>query len=257
MEQVISDYLESLDIPISKNYCKQAILEHPDYPSLLSVADVLDRLGVDYEVGQVEKKHLQDLPFPCVLHLDEGGGKFVVVERKSDLETDEIDLEHWDGVVLKAESTDTIVDTEHNEQLASEKKQGRIAVVLGAALVGLIALPVIQGLSWLYLSLFATAMAGSIIGYLLVAKDLGVTYEPVETFCNARKGTNCDRILNAEEANLFGSFSFADATASYFISQLLIMGLCIPLLGSPASFMWLFGGAAIATLPVIGYSLYY
>jgi hypothetical protein len=53
MEQVVVKYLEYLDVPISKDYFKKCMLSHPDYPSLLSLADTLERLGIDHQVGKL------------------------------------------------------------------------------------------------------------------------------------------------------------------------------------------------------------
>jgi uncharacterized membrane protein len=257
MEQTVTEYLSHLDIPISKSYLKKSILSHPYYPSLLSVADTLERLGIDHQVGQLETKSVGELSFPCIIHLDKGGGQLVFLKDQDDLDAYQPNIEDWDGVVLKAKATDSITDKEHKEQYAKEHEQTKLSVVLAVALLGLLTLSVLQAASWLYLSLFATSVGGAVAGYLLIAKDLGVTYKPVESFCNAGKRTNCDRILNAEDAKLFGFVSFTDAAASYFFFQLLIVGLFIPLFEGTASFLSVLAVASIFSLPVIGYSLYY
>lgn len=257
MEQVVTDYLLYLNIPISESYCKKCILSHPDYPSLLSVADTLERLGIDHQVGRLEVNKTDQFPFPCIIHLDKGGGQLVLLKDQDDLDAHQSDLEAWDGVVLKAKAVDSITDEEHNEQYARENNRRKLSAVLTVALLGLLALPVLQASSWLYFLLFVTSLGGSIAGYLLIAKDIGVTYKPVERFCNAGKRTNCDRILNAEDANLFGFLTFTEASASYFFFQLLIIGLFIPLFEGTTSFLSVLAGTSILTIPLIGYSLYY
>jgi len=253
MEQVVSSYLNYLSIPVSESYCEQRIVSHPNYPSLLSIADVLQRLGIEYQVGQMEKATLEDLPFPCLLHFE--GRGLVFLKREDDLDDQNIILEDWDGIILKAEPTDTITDKEHNEQYRQEKIQRGLGITLIGVLSVLFLLAVTQVSNLLMLLLFLTSIAGGIVGYLLIAKDLGITYKPVETFCNAGKRTNCDRILNAEDATLFGVFTFSDAAASYFGFQLITVVWAI--FGATSPLLWTLSAASVLSFPVVGYSLYY
>jgi len=94
------------------------------------------------------------------------------------------------------------------------------------------------------------------VGYLLVAKDLGVKYDAVESFCNTGKKTNCDRVLRSDEATLFGHFALSDAVLSYFTAQLIVAGLLIPLAGNAAPLWLALAAASLLTLPVVAYSLY-
>jgi len=52
MEQVVFQYLRQLKIPVSQGYLQKLIASHPAYPSLLSVADTLEGLGIDHKVGK-------------------------------------------------------------------------------------------------------------------------------------------------------------------------------------------------------------
>lgn len=258
MEHVITDYLSHLNIPVSKKYFKKCVLSHPDYPSLLSIADSLERLGINHQIGKIQRENLGEVSFPYILQLDKGGGRLLFVKDEQDLDTHKQDLDDWNGVVLKAEPTETVADEEHNKRYSKEKLQRKLSIALGTALLGLILLvSLAAGISWLHLLLLVTSIGGGVVGYLLLAKDLGITYKPVETFCNAGKRTNCDRILNAEDATLLGTFNFTDATASYFIFQLITVGLFVPLFADKASVLWVLATAGLVTIPVIGYSLYY
>jgi len=258
MKNIVYKYLEHLNIPVSENYFGKRIVSHPNYPSLLSIADTLEGLGIDRQVGRIEKGHRQDLPFPSLLQLDRRGGELLLLKDRADLHAHRDDLEHWNGIVLKVQATDSITDEEHNRQWAEEKRNQRRWILFAGALLGLLLIPTaIGGGAWLHLLLLATAAGGTAVGYLLVAKDLGITYRPVESFCKAGRGTNCDRILHAEEAKLFGNFTFSDAALSYFGFQLIIAGLFAPLYKGGAAFWGVLAAAGGLTVPVIVYSLYY
>lgn len=257
MEKIITDYLTHLNVPISEKYCEKSIVSHPDYPSLLSIADTLERLGIEYQIGEVEN-NVEELPLPCVLQLDRSGGELLFVKDKNDLEFHRADLQKWNNIILKINATDSIADEENNKRLTREKKQKKLIISMGVALMGLFVLPsLISGVSLLELLFGLTVIAGIVMGYLLLAKNLGITFKPVETFCNAGKRTNCDRILNAEDANLFGIFTFTDAAASYFGFQFFIAGLIIPLAPDSGAYWSGLAVASVFTLPVIGYSIYY
>lgn len=119
------------------------MLSHPDYPSLLSLADTLERLGIDHQVGKIEEEQLSDAPFPYMLQLDRRGAELLLIKDQQDLAVHKKDLEHWKGVVIKLEPTDAIADDEHNKQLAQEKLHRRLTIILVTALFGLLIVPLI------------------------------------------------------------------------------------------------------------------
>ena len=122
------------------------------------------------------------------------------------------------------------------------------------AAIGLIAIIMSQAFSWTLLLLAATAIAGLLTGYLLFAKDLGITYRAVESFCNAGTGAGCGKVLRAEEGKLFGFISFSDLTLGYFAAQLAAIGLPVPLWAGNG-LLSVLGLISVLALPVIGYSL--
>lgn len=134
MEQVIVDYLKHLDIPISEAYCKKVILSHPDYPSLLSVSDLLEQLGVPCQIGKIEEKHLSKVEFPFLLHLDTAKDGLVLIKDLKDLSKDHIDLKEWKGIVLKAESVEELKDSDHNKQYNKERITKNAALALAISI---------------------------------------------------------------------------------------------------------------------------
>ncbi|SHG29701.1 Protein-disulfide isomerase [Fodinibius roseus] len=261
MEHLVSKYLKDINLPISRNYCEKLIASHPDYPSMLSIADTLQRLGIRYKTARIEKEYLNNIEYPYLLWPDENGGEPKIVRDEQDLlgngtqAPDNTETER-PAIVLKAEPTDTITDEENNRQRSQDRFLRLLTVVLVVAVGGLIFLNILPSFTWVYTSLSLTALAGTVVGYLFIAKDVGISYKPVEAFCRAGKKTNCDALLNSEAARLFGDkVSFSDATASYFLFQLLAIGFLFPL--GEASFLWILAVLSVLTIPIIGYSLWY
>jgi len=256
MEQAFADYLTTLHIPISRKYFRKRVASHPDYPSLLSISDTLEHLGIPHGAARMDRAGLEKLECPYVLHLDKGTGTFILIKEDSDLAGQTDIPEDWNGIVLKAEAPETIEDEENREYLANEKAARFAFGLLILSVMAMIAMSWVPGFNWLAILLPATAIAGVVLGYLLVAKDLGVKYDAVESFCNAGQKTNCDRVLRSDEATLFGRFSLSDAVLSYFAAQLIVIALLIPAAGS-ASPLWLMLAAiGVLSLPVVAYSFW-
>lgn len=256
MEKVVTDYLKLLNIPVSESYCKKRIASHPDYPSLLSVADTLEQLGIPYVAARLEKDQLGTLTFPYLLHVEKGGGEFVIVREQKDLNKQPDLLGDWSGNVLLAEAPESIED-EGNRKHLSKERASRFA--FGVFLLSVLAMVVagwIHSFSWANILLSTTAIAGAVLGYLLVAKDLGVKYDTVESFCNAGKKTNCDQVLHSGEATLFGQFSFSDTVLSYFVAQFITAGLLIPVAGMASPMWWALAAIGVLSLPIVAYSIW-
>lgn len=257
MEQVIVNYLKHLDIPISEAYCKKAILSHPDYPSLLSVSDILEQLGVPCQIGKIEEEHLSKIEFPFLIHVETVKDGLVLVKDQEDLSKGYVDLTEWKGIILKAESVKKLKDSEHNKEYSKEGIARKTALVLAISMFVVFLIPTLVSFSLINLILLSTSILGASIGYILIAKDLGITYKPVESFCNTSTRVNCDKVLQSEGAQIFSFFSLSEAVISYFAFQLIITGLLIPMLSNPISYLWVLLAASALSIPVIFYSIYY
>ncbi len=257
MEKVVVDYLKDLGIPVSEEYCKKIIVSHPDFPSLLGVSDALERLGIPSKIGRIEEEHLSKIEFPFLIHLESSREGLVLIKDKEDLSKGHIDLTRWEGIVLKAEPVNEITDTEHNRELKKERLTKKALLVLASSLLGALLIPLLQTFSWISLALLSTSIAGVIVGYILFAKELGVTFKPVESFCNTSTRVNCDKILHSEGAKIFSSFSLSEAVISYFSFQLIVVGIIRSFAGLNEPYLWVLMAGSALSVPMVVYSLYY
>lgn len=256
MEQMVTRYLHLLNIPVSGRYLEKRLASHPDYPSLLSISDTLEQLGIPFGVFRTDKEKLENIDAPYLLHLDKGGEMLITIANKADLKSQQNLLDNWSGIVLKAEYTEAIIDRENRDAVLKEKA---VRSALGAFIIfSLLVIAVVwfQSISWIFAILLFTAIAGCVLGYLLIAKDLGVKYDAVESFCNAGKRAHCDRVLYSNEAVLFWGFTLSDTVLSYFAAQLTVIGLLIPLSGNVFSLLSAVAAMGVFTLPVVGYSFW-
>lgn len=122
MEKAVSDYLSTLDIPISERYCKKRIASHPNYPSILAVSDTLHQLGIKHTVARADMKQPNQIPLPALLHMEAGGGSLLPVYESGELNALADKLKSWSGVLLRAEPTNMVADKENSLALKEERR---------------------------------------------------------------------------------------------------------------------------------------
>lgn len=254
MEKVVTQFLKFLKIPISGSYVERLIIDHTDFPSLLSISDVFNRLGISHVVTKVEKERVNELEYPYLAPLSKGRGNILIIKDGNDLRRHQTLLkDEWDGIVLQAEPTKTILDKENNEMYAREKSIKRNCAIIMLALVGHL---LIAGfyLTTLENIILALSVAGVIVGYFLFAKELGISYATVDAFCNTGGNINCDRVLKSD-ITLLG-VNFSNAVLAYFLFQCITIGISsflpsrqivLPILSIPG----------LLALPVVVFSVYY
>lgn len=257
MEKIISEFLQSIKIPVSERYVRKIIASHPDFPSLLSIADTLQRLGINHAVGRIEKETLVDLPYPYLLPIDKGRGDILLIKSKQDLVKHKNDLEQWSGIVLQAEPPKKTIDNTNHELFLKERRSRQYAIALLALLAILLLFPFVSSFSGLAFTLLITSLAGAVMGYFIFAKEVGVTYTLVDAFCNPGKAAinSCDTILKAD-ISLLG-IKFSDAVLTYFIFQALALGFVQALPQANISFITVLAWLSVVTLPIMLFSLYY
>ena len=256
MEYAVARFLQLLQVPVARHECLRLIRSHPDYPALLCVSDVLDALGVNNIVAQVDDAQLGEVPFPYLTHLDRAGGELLLLTNAAERATARASAA-WTGIVVQA---DGLRMPPPPEQLARYQQARRVAVVgkLTAAVAAvLLLLPVFLLSGGLAAGFYLAALLGAVVGAVLVAKDLGVTPQAVADFCGNSSQAGCDEVLQTNPVQLFGLFTLSDATATYFSWQVLVLaGLAVaPRLGT--ALLPLLALAALLGVGVVGFSLYY
>jgi uncharacterized membrane protein len=257
MQKTVSNFLVDLKLPISKTYCENLIASHAHYPSLLSIADALDTLGIKNVAGLIEKEKLQSLPFPYLLQLNTGSGDVIAIKNAKDLISKSQHLEMWDGVVLQIEQPTTIQDEENNHLYKKEKFIRATSATLGVALTALLIWPIASHYSTVSALLILTSLIGAAVGYLLVAKELGTKYSLVENFCMGGANSDCDKILNSENAKLFGDVKLSDAVLAYFIFQTVFLIVSATWMKVSSTIFSTLSILSFLSIPVVLYSLYY
>lgn len=262
-----------LQIKVSKSAIRK-IKEHPTYPSLQSINDVLHDWNVENTGLKIRPELYGELPVPFIAQVSESvtGQAFVVVRAYSDdtvtvsdyvtpkwkiLKTNEF-LKQATGYTLIAEATEKAGDKDYKSNRAKESFQKAVTVAAIAILFLLCLIPVTgviaaggtAGLApagLLFLKLF-----GCYIGALLLWYEIDQHNPVLQKVCGGSKHVNCGAILKSGAAKIFG-MSWSEIGTFYFAGGLLILltgGL------SPESIFavaWL----NVLALPYTVFSVYY
>lgn len=254
IHQTAYDYLRALNITASKRYISELILSHPDYPSLLSITDTLEALGIKHAVLRAGPQSLSDYPYPYLLYAN-NSGELSIVQNDREVRLYRTQLRSSDGLILFAEPNQRIASGENEAYLEEEKVSKYSSVVIIASFL-LIALLLLNNFTLAHLALCVTAVAGAFLSYLILARDLGITNRSAEILCEVSDGISCDHVLNSKEATIIRNFKISDAAAGYFAFQCIAIGLAAPLLDSYTSLIAFLSCLGALAIPVVIYTLY-
>ncbi|WP_276366268.1 vitamin K epoxide reductase family protein [Chryseolinea sp. H1M3-3] len=256
MEQIVSSYLQLLKMPISKSYCEKLITSHPDYPALPSITDALQRLGVTYTIKMYNENQIYEAAFPCVLHFNKQDSQLSIVRNTAELRKK--DLKDFSGIVIHARPTRKIADVGNNIYLSQENFFKLTAVLLGSVILVMFLTSIILFGSFAHLAIFFLAFCGVLVSYFLVAREYGIKYNFIESFCNSSTNPSCERIAASNAAKIFGIVHFADLSLVYFILQMAVISLAglVPAEKKP-SFVFVLVAFSMTTFPIIVFSILY
>ncbi len=255
MYRVIFKYLKYHNINISKSYLENLIISNANFPSILSVADALERLSIQHDIGKINKESLTDLEFPYVLHIDNRKGDLLFVKNKKDLDKNKEELRFWKGTILKIYPNQLTKNKMNDESLKKENFRTKVALVFLGSIITLLFISGAFYSIGINSILLLCAIIGVIVGYFLVAKEVGVKYASIENFCHSEKEgkSGCEEVLNSDAAQILGSIKFSDLVLSYFSFQILLISISSYF----SSSYLILTSLSIATLPIILFSIYY
>lgn len=267
--------LKLLKVKHTNKHIKDSVFSHPDHPSLLSIADTLDKYNIENIALKISIERFEELPTPCIVQVSKQGiTLFYVLNEINELAVSYYDdknklqkspndefLKLWTGICLLAETSATSKETNIEKKLANKQ-------FLISNIIALIILVVI----WIVLSFAKSDLLGNpgLIATMIlysVLKLVGLTvgifllwfevdqYNPrLQSFCTGSKNTNCNAVLNSKYASLLnGNLSLALLSFSYFFGT---FGYLVAYSFSSDA-MGLLALTSLATIPVIAGSVYY
>jgi len=209
---------------VTRATVQDELQRYPDFPSLLSLSDLLTDWRIDNTALQLNTgEQLRELPLPFIAHQKKQGGWFVLVTNLiggrisyTDSERDRVTEplaafeKQWTGVVLLAEINEQSGEPDYERNRPAEIRENLRGplVLAGSLLITLfVILSAAKNLTtpdWL---LLLTKSAGLLLSGLLVANQLGSKNALTDRLCRLNERTNCDDVLNSPAAKLWGWLS--------------------------------------------------
>jgi uncharacterized membrane protein len=259
-----------LRIPITSASIKQGLKEHPDFPSLLSISDVLSDWGIANAAYEVGGGDLNKIPVPFIAHLFDGrfalvknvDQESVIVINKKGKEQ-KVDIEEFAetylGNVLIVEPKAGSGDPDYFKSRIKEiLHNSRIPFVLTGTLILFACLLLSNSAFWINLNwqrglLSITKSAGLVTSILLLIQSVDSNNLFLRQLCSGTK-MNCNAILSSKAARiLWGQVSWSEVGFFYFAGSLLLF---FSNNGSMAVNQAL-AALSILALPYTVYSIYY
>ncbi|NML35773.1 thioredoxin domain-containing protein [Chitinophaga sp. G-6-1-13] len=270
--------IDELNVKITKTTLSKEIEEHPDYPSLLCISDVLHKYAVENLAIRLDPDKLVEAPLPLITLIKgkkTGPDFFTVVKeiknstvlfydpekRKWATQPKENFLKRYLGTVLLAEASERngVGDREYDKRLKEEKRNSFFQKLIVFGIPAIVALAATfaflqAGISALLPFLFTSiTLAGAVTCALLIWHELDQSNPVTQQICGYGEKSGCGAVLRSKASKIAG-ISWSTIGFTYFMGQILL--LLFSGIVNPRSLLivsWL----NILTLPYIFFSLYY
>ncbi|QEM11391.1 vitamin K epoxide reductase family protein [Mucilaginibacter rubeus] len=268
--------LDILNVKISRTTLEKEIEEHPDYPSLLSISDVLNSYNVQNLALTLGQDKFTKIPLPFIAQIrgEKSREYYSTVVKKIDGDSvyffdhgnDEwtckplsVFLKKWTGIVLLTEAGDDAGEKDYNEKLREEKRKrwGQYFSIFSIPLL-ILAVSIFAYLdsgvnAVLPLAFYGFTLIGSIVGVLLLGYEVDRHNPLLKQICKGGKKVNCDAILQSKAAKIAG-IKWSVLGFSYFTGLLLLLAF-EGVANSKSLFIcsWL----NVLAVPYVFYSVYY
>jgi uncharacterized membrane protein/protein-disulfide isomerase len=265
-----------LQVKISATTLGKEIEEHPDYPSLLSLSDVLNNYGIENLAIKTDADKLARVPLPCITQLQgiESDFKYFTVVKEitgSQVQFFDPEKHQWasivkddftsrfSGIVLLAQAGEKAGEKDYVKKIKAEKKVRLRQYILTLYLpillfaAGIIAFTQIGNGALLPFLFSVFTLAGCALSALLLWYEVDQHNPALQQICSSGKKVNCGAVLQSKAAKIAG-VSWGAIGFTYFMGMLLL--LLFLGLANPVALFTLSWLNALA-LPYIVFSIYY
>lgn len=213
-----SKYLHSCDIKFSRQFLRNRMQSHPDYPSLVSFTDTLDEIGLAYSAVVADKEKYIELQYPLLAHVGKACNEdFVLVSSVSQFEKeDKALLAKWNGIAVMIQQGLHISYQEHTQWLLKERKEHNRLLIASACLFTILISTVLYDFNLTGLLLMLLNIAGIATCSLIIMHSMGKDNMITDQLCSADGDQGCDKVLHSRLAVLWKGVGLGDVGLVYF-----------------------------------------
>ena len=279
-EDAAAHLLLYLNVKFTRSNLQRELQEHPNYPSMLSIADVI---GSSYSVSSIPLTFTRDEilsepeiqpPFIAHIRTERSGDVFGAVSKFS---ADSIEMYNPDsrkkeklspeefnklyrGTILMARGEENAAEREYEKHLKEERQRSAVYKIIAfafpvLALLACISTVISQPSAAVISPVLFTliTLMGCIVTALLLWHEVDEYNPVVQQICQTSTKVNCSAILHSKASKIFG-LSWSSLGFSYFMGMLLT--LIMTGIQNPAS-LTLLSWINVLAVPYIAFSVYY
>lgn len=224
---ILRQFLKKQGISVDLDFLNEKLNSHPYFPSLLSVSDVLNEMGIDHQALRADVQLLKDqIHGPAFIHLNSDQGAFAVVQsikpNKFKLLTEQGDtivyseedfIKKWNGVLLclRNEQGQLI---KHSEVYPSYLKY--LLAVLSVLILTSVLKQFVPSFGYERSFRLAVSIAGVLISWILILQHFNKGNHLVKQLCDSSTEEGCASVLADKTASITPWLTMADAGLIYF-----------------------------------------
>lgn len=230
--------IQQLNIKVCKSTINETLLNHPDYPGILSIADSLKQWHIDNIVLKTNEEKLAELPLPFIAHTNKKGfitirainNNYITYTDNNNVGSKTITtsindfITQWSGIVLLAEKNELSGEKLYKENHRKEVIQAlKIPALLLLAVVAIIINSIFlykQDTPNNHLIYYTIStllkLVGVVVSSLLLWYEVDKANPVLKQICTGGTKTNCNAILSGKQSKLFGTISWSEIGFFYF-----------------------------------------
>lgn len=220
------NYLEKEKISFDQSEFEFQIESHPDYPSLLSIADTLSFFKIKNLATKIINKDLVHLPNNFIALIQDKNllSNLTLVEKTkigyryldNDVVVEKFEadfLEVFENIVLLAEKEENDIEKLKN----SNKLLPFFSLLLGLFYLTLV---FINGFSLLAGLFICLASVGIYLSYEAFSSEFGIKTKFSEAVCTITTSADCNAVLNAVKSKIIEKIGFSTVSIAFFCTQI-------------------------------------
>lgn len=245
---VVSKILSLLRVNVTSPKIERDLLDHPDYPSLLSVSDVLTKYGIENISFKASHEKLNAVPLPFLVPLKSSGSsreQFTIVSEvdetsltvhnpqswKKEKVSLEAFSERWKNQIIMAFDATNAMGEENYKEKNRHLIYRNLLYVIGLLAIPAFVLANIIGGFYkdnedTVHSLFyvITSIFGCLATILILLLEVDQDNPVARQVCGSDFKHSCDAVLNSKASKLFG-ISWSAIGFTYFFGSLCFLSL--------------------------------
>lgn len=223
MEKVVSEYLRYINVHCSKMLVESKIRSHVDYPSLISVTETFEDLGVQFEAMVADDKSVESISFPILIHCRVYSGERLVTVYQKEQLSDGIMWDNWTGVFIHV-SPNQRIDSSLNDRLYKQERNSRyMGTLLITLILGSLIFALLYKFNFFFLILSLIYLVGYGCAHYITSLYHSNINETDSKYCKSGVVFDCTKVLYSKYSNLFLGLRISDIAQVSFLGFYLVL----------------------------------